>query len=176
MSRDQFILINKNIQFAENTTRSSSKSVDTFAHTWEVFQLFTANCWANCSPDYRLTIDEQIVPLKFRCRFASIMPKNRINSESSSRCGTCIISYTSSVPMKRSWEATFRCQKMRWMTSLTKDLKLLQTFLKSRKCYISPERSLWELCELAVRDEYSPYNYKVSCNYNFRIAIIVILW
>lgn len=79
-----FSLINKNLWFEVEITLSSCKSVDPFARTREVFQLFTANCQASYSPNDRPQPRSLVVDSKPSCQI------NRIDLKSNFGQNTCI--------------------------------------------------------------------------------------
>lgn len=74
MSRDRFKTVLQHLRFDIKDTRSLRLTEDKFAHVSEVFELFRVNCTKVYTPNMSLTIDEQLLPLKTRCRLITFMP------------------------------------------------------------------------------------------------------
>ena len=73
MARDRYKEILRFLRFDDKTSRRA-RSVDKFAPIREVFDLFAENCRTSYIPEYSLTLDEQVLPLKTRCGFIVFMP------------------------------------------------------------------------------------------------------
>jgi hypothetical protein len=74
MSRKQYTDIKRFLRFDVKQTRSTRIEADPFTHIREVFDEFTSNCSSHYIPHYSVCIDEQLMPLKCRCRFIIYMP------------------------------------------------------------------------------------------------------
>ena len=74
MPRDRFKTILSHLRFDAKDTRRARLNEDKFAHVSEVFELFRVNCCKVYTPSMFLTIDEQLLPLKTRCRLITFMP------------------------------------------------------------------------------------------------------
>lgn len=74
MSRNDFFKIKKSIRFDDKRTRNERVTRDQFTHIRDIFELFADNCRKTFTPGYSLCIDEQLMPLKSRCRFITYMP------------------------------------------------------------------------------------------------------
>lgn len=73
MSRTKYQYIAKNIRF-DNKNERSSRLHDRFTHVREIFDDFVTNCITKYVPESSLTIDEQLLPLKTRCKWITFMP------------------------------------------------------------------------------------------------------
>lgn len=73
MSRNRFNLIKKLLRFDSQTERSRNKD-DSFIHIREIFESFTTNSMVHFVPYEHITIDEQLVPMKNRCKIIQYMP------------------------------------------------------------------------------------------------------
>ena len=73
MSRNRFTNILKYLRFENHSNRSHNKQ-DPFIHLRELFESFTANSAIHYIPNCFITIDEQLVPSKNRCRFLQYIP------------------------------------------------------------------------------------------------------
>lgn len=74
MTRKQFTDIKRFLRFDVKQTRSTRIEADPFTHIREVFEEFASNCSSHYIPHYSVCIDEQLMPLKCRCRFIVYMP------------------------------------------------------------------------------------------------------
>ena len=45
-----------------------------FAHLRAIFELFAENCWKNYVPEFSLTVDQQLLPMKNRSPLIIFMP------------------------------------------------------------------------------------------------------
>lgn len=73
MSRDRFYEIMRYMRFDEKPTRSERLQRDKFALASDLWTPFVDNCVKCFNPYENLTIDEQLVPCKTRCRFIQYM-------------------------------------------------------------------------------------------------------
>lgn len=73
MSRKRFCELKKNIRFNMKVGRKRRQD-DPFSLMRDVFEMFTHNCRNTYRPNFSLTIDEQLMPLKNRCRLITYMP------------------------------------------------------------------------------------------------------
>ena len=76
MARDCFLEIKKFIRFDNKGRRRQRLTEDKFVHIREQLESFVTNCLFNYTPDWSLTIDEQLFPMKNRCPFIVYMPNN----------------------------------------------------------------------------------------------------
>jgi hypothetical protein len=74
MTRQTFQDISRYLRFDVKQTRSMRIGNDPFTHIREVFDEFASNCRSHYIPHYSVCIDEQLMPLKCRCRFIVFMP------------------------------------------------------------------------------------------------------
>jgi len=74
MARDRFKKIKKYVRFDCRTTRQERLKTDKFCMMTWVLQRFVENSQKAYIPDYSLTVDEQLFPMKARCRFTQFMP------------------------------------------------------------------------------------------------------
>lgn len=74
MSRDRFHVILRYLRFDEKPTRSVRLATDKFALMSKVWNKFIENCQMCLTPGPLLCIDEQLFPMKTRCRFIQFMP------------------------------------------------------------------------------------------------------
>lgn len=74
MSRDRFISILKYLRFDDKPKRLRNPNEDHFMPIREVFDKFVGNCQSKFTCNYSLTVDEQLLPLKTRCRHITYMP------------------------------------------------------------------------------------------------------
>ena len=74
MCRDEFKRINGQLWFDDKSTRNGRRQEDPFTLIREVFEEFTKNCRTVYTPNFSLTIDEQLMPLKTKCRLITYMP------------------------------------------------------------------------------------------------------
>ncbi len=74
MSRDRFKFILRCLRIDSKTTRRFRVHNDKLTHIREIFTQFTENCKNTHIPDFSLTVDEQLMPLKSRCPFIMFMP------------------------------------------------------------------------------------------------------
>lgn len=74
MSRNLYEAIQRHLRFDIKSTRSARLATDKFAAIREVVDEFSHNCRVNYQPSYSLTIDEQLMPVRFRSRFITFMP------------------------------------------------------------------------------------------------------
>lgn len=75
MSRDRFLEIMKYLRFDMKSTRSERLQTDPFAHISYIWNTFIENCLMNYKPGENIVVDEQLFPMKTRCRFIQYMPK-----------------------------------------------------------------------------------------------------
>lgn len=74
MSRNRYENIKRFLRFDEKRTRSFRIDEDPFTHVREICDKIAQNCRENFVPNFSLCIDEQLVPMKSRCRFIVYMP------------------------------------------------------------------------------------------------------
>ena len=74
MSRNDFMTLKKYLRFDDKQTRSFRVEDDPFTHIRFVTDRISANFRKAYVPDFCLTIDEQLMPLKCRCPFIVFMP------------------------------------------------------------------------------------------------------
>ena len=74
MSREEYKTIQRYLRFDDKEARRGRIGMDKFAHIREVFEEFVNNCTNSYTPNYSLTIDEQLLPMKNRCPFIVFMP------------------------------------------------------------------------------------------------------
>ena len=76
MARDRFLKILKYIRFDDKPKRlrNAGSNKDKFLPIREVFERFSSNCQSKFTCTYSLTIDEQLLPMKSRCRLITYMP------------------------------------------------------------------------------------------------------
>lgn len=74
MSRNDFELVMKHLRFDIKQTRSERLANDRFALMREMLDDFAENCKTVYTPNFSLTIDEQLLPLRGRCPFITFMP------------------------------------------------------------------------------------------------------
>ena len=74
MPRDCFREVKRYIRFDNKDCRSQRLADDKFVHVREPLEKFVANCMFNYTPQWSLTIDEQLFPMKNRCPFIAFMP------------------------------------------------------------------------------------------------------
>ena len=60
--------------FDVKSTRSERVKGDKFCHIRDNFEWFRPNCICSYTPNMSLTIDEQLLPLKTRCKLITFMP------------------------------------------------------------------------------------------------------
>ena len=75
MSRNRFMEIKRFLRFDDKNTRSSRVCEDKFCLISELWKGFIENCQLAFYPGENLTIDEQLLPCKARCRFFAIYCK-----------------------------------------------------------------------------------------------------
>ena len=73
MSRNKYEYIMRILRFDNKNSRSQRLNTDKFAAVREIFDLFVANCKEKYTPHFSLTVDEELMPLKSRCRFIMFM-------------------------------------------------------------------------------------------------------
>ena len=73
MPRSKFRYLSKILRFDQKSTRSS-RSSDRFTHIREIHTRFISNCTSKYVPEENLTVDEQLLPLKSRCKWITFMP------------------------------------------------------------------------------------------------------
>jgi len=69
MARNRFRKIMKYLRFDEKSSRRERLENDKFAHVSFVWDTFTENCKTAYKPSEFVTVDEQLLPSKARCRF-----------------------------------------------------------------------------------------------------------
>lgn len=74
MARNRFVEIKRNLRFDEKQSRSFRLEEDPFTHIRFVFDVIAENCRRMYVPHFSLCIDEQLMPLKTRCKFIVYMP------------------------------------------------------------------------------------------------------
>ena len=74
MCRNRYEKIKRFLRFDEKRTRSFRIDEDPFTHVREIFDKIAKSCRENFVPNFSLCIDEQLVPMKTRCRFVVYMP------------------------------------------------------------------------------------------------------
>lgn len=74
MGRQRCKQIYRYLRFDEKSTRSQRLDHDKFTHVREILDRFAENCQTSYVPNFELTIDEQLMPLKSRCPFIVFMP------------------------------------------------------------------------------------------------------
>ena len=74
MARECFLEIKKIITFDNKDRRKQRLTKDKFVHIYEQLESFVTNCLFNYAPDWSLSIDEQLFPMKNRCPFIVYMP------------------------------------------------------------------------------------------------------
>lgn len=74
MSRNKFLQIMKFIRFDPKETRQTRVSTDEFCLIRDVWDRFIRDSQACYSPGQFVTVDEQLVASKTRCRFTQFMP------------------------------------------------------------------------------------------------------
>jgi hypothetical protein len=74
MSRDRFIEILKYLRFDTKADRRERLTTDKFALVSQVWNAFISNCIRAFKPDVNVTVDEQLLPCKARCKYLQYMP------------------------------------------------------------------------------------------------------
>ena len=74
MWRNRFVEIKRHLRFDEKQTRSFRLEEDPFTRIRFVYDSVAENCRRMYVPHYSLCVDEQLMPLKMRCRFIVYMP------------------------------------------------------------------------------------------------------
>ncbi len=74
MSRNRFYEITTHLRFDEKQTRSHRMKDDPFTHIRKVMDDVVANFKKNFVPGFSVCVDEQLMPLKCRCKFIVFMP------------------------------------------------------------------------------------------------------
>ncbi|CAK8681971.1 unnamed protein product [Clavelina lepadiformis] len=74
MSRSDFVKVKRYIRFDNKDCRSQRLLSDKFIHIRETMEALVSNCIRNYKPDWSLTVDEQLFPMKNRCPFIVFMP------------------------------------------------------------------------------------------------------
>lgn len=72
MPRNKFQNILKFLRFEKQSNRTSTKN-DPFVHIRDIFEIFTENFLVHYSPHCNITVDEQLIPSKNRCKFIQYM-------------------------------------------------------------------------------------------------------
>ncbi|KAJ4445879.1 hypothetical protein ANN_12564 [Periplaneta americana] len=75
MSVGRFETIRRHLRFDDKRTRDERLKTDTLDAFSYVWKLFINNCKKSLIPEAFLTIDEQLVPFRGRCRFLQYIPK-----------------------------------------------------------------------------------------------------
>ena len=73
MSRNRYKEIMSCVRLDAKTTRSSRVCTDKFAAAREPMDYFVKNCQEEYVPEFSLTVDEELMPLKTRCQFINFM-------------------------------------------------------------------------------------------------------
>ena len=74
MACNRFIEIMKFLRFDYKQTRSHRLATDKLALISTVWYTFVENCLRHSKPGANITVDEQLFPIKARCRFTQYMP------------------------------------------------------------------------------------------------------
>lgn len=74
MPRDRFLEILRYLRFDKKEERSERLVSDKFALVSSVWNPFIENCIRAFKPDINLTVDEQLLPCKARCKYIQYMP------------------------------------------------------------------------------------------------------
>jgi hypothetical protein len=74
IARDRFLKILKYLRFDDKLKRQRGANMDQFLPIREVFEKFAHNCQSKFTCNYSLTVDEQLLPMKSRCRLITYMP------------------------------------------------------------------------------------------------------
>ena len=74
MSRNKVTEILRLIRFDKKDKRSQRLQTDKFALVSEVWNKFIENSQMCCKPGATITVDEQLFPIKVKCRFTQYMP------------------------------------------------------------------------------------------------------
>jgi len=74
MARNRFREILKFLRFDKKSDRATRLQTDKFTMFSHVWGMFVRNCNSALRPGENLTIDEQLIPCKTRCRFIQYMP------------------------------------------------------------------------------------------------------
>ena len=78
MSRSDFVEIKRFIRFDNKDCRSQRLVTDKFIHIREPMEALVSNCIKNYRPDWSLTVDEQLFPMKSRCPFIVFLPNKPV--------------------------------------------------------------------------------------------------
>jgi len=73
MPRSKFRHVSKILRFDQKSNRAA-RSNDRFTHIREIFERFVSNCSTKYVPEASLTVDEQLLPHKSRCKWITFMP------------------------------------------------------------------------------------------------------
>ena len=65
--------VNRFLRFDRKDQRSQRLATDKFVHIRETLEDFVSNCQYNYAPEWGLTIDEHLFPIKNRCPFIAFM-------------------------------------------------------------------------------------------------------
>lgn len=74
MSLRRFVFIINHLRFDDSSTREERQSLDKLAPFRKLFEDFIANCQSNYTPFENLTIDEELVAFRGRCKFRQYLP------------------------------------------------------------------------------------------------------
>ena len=74
MARNCFVEIKRFLQFDNKERLQQRLEKEKIVCIRELFEDFTSNCLYNYTPEWSLTIDEQLFPMKNRCPFIVFMP------------------------------------------------------------------------------------------------------
>ena len=75
MSESRFSFLMRCLKFDEETTREERKKLDRFSLIREVWDAFIQHCRENYTPGEDVTVDEQLLAFRGRCKFKMYMPK-----------------------------------------------------------------------------------------------------
>lgn len=74
MTRDRFRELIRFLRFDEKSSRAQRIPADKFALISEIWNKFVENCLRCYRPCENITVDEQLLPSKARCKFTQFMP------------------------------------------------------------------------------------------------------
>jgi len=77
MSRSRYREVKSMLRFDERATRSHRILANKFALMGEIIDRFQANSQLAYTPDFSVTVDEQLFPRKSRCKFTQYMPNKQ---------------------------------------------------------------------------------------------------
>ena len=74
LPKHKLLTILKNLRFDVKSIRSERVKVNKCFHIRDIFEWFRHTCICSYTPNMSLTIDEQLLPLKTRCKLITFMP------------------------------------------------------------------------------------------------------